>query len=270
MEHETFFVEREGKVVVLTLNRPHRRNSFNPKMVYELREFLLNLAMDCEARCLIVTGAGTAFCTGADYYEMMSDAETDPITERKTLRALFELTGYLRELDLATIAAVNGIALGGGAGLALACDIIIASDKARFGFVFHQAGACAADMAVSYHLPRVVGIHKASELLFTGEIIDSSEAERIRMVNKVVPHEALIKTARELAEKISAFPALSIAATKTAINNGLNSALFPQIGYEVLLQSSAFRTPEHKEAIRAFREKRPPDFEKFNKKDKSD
>jgi len=266
MEYEHLITQRDGKIVTLTLNRPQRRNSFNPKMAFELREFLLNLQLNVTVRSLIVTGSGTAFCAGADFYDLMSDEQTDALEERKILRALFEATAYLRELDVVTIAAVNGIALGGGAGLAMACDIIIASEKARFAFVFHNAGACAADMAVSYHLPRVVGIHKASELLFTGDMIDSNEAERIGLVNKVVPHKDLMQEANNMAKKVSFFPPFSIAATKTALNKGLNLDMSSQIGYEVLLQSAAFRTPEHKEAIKALREKRPPNFDKFDKK----
>jgi enoyl-CoA hydratase/carnithine racemase len=261
MEYERLIVEQEDRIIKVTLNRPQRRNSFDAKMAFELREFLLTLQLNTEVRSLIITGAGTAFCAGADFYDLMSDQETDPIRQRKVLRALFEVTAYLRELDVVTIAAVNGTALGGGAGLAMACDIVLSSQKARFGFVFHKAGACAGDMGVSYHLPRVVGLHKASELLFTGDIIDSSEAERIGLVNRVLPHDQLMEESKKMAEKVSFFPSLSIAATKTAINKGMNLDLFSQIGYETHLQGAAFQTPEHREAIRALREKRPPRFD---------
>jgi len=111
MEYEHLITQRDGKIVTLTLNRHQRRNSFNPKMAFELREFLLNLQLNVTVRSLIVTGSGTAFCAGADFYDLMSDEQTDALEERKILRALFEATAYLRELDVVTIAAVNGIAL---------------------------------------------------------------------------------------------------------------------------------------------------------------
>ena len=159
------------------------------------------------------------------------------------------------------IARVNGVAAGGGACTALACDLRIASEQARFGFVFVNAGLTGADMGATYFLPRLVGFGRASELLLTGAVIDAHEAERIGLVNRVVPHEELDAATNQLAQKLAAGPPIALRLTKQALHGGLDKDITSEFDFETYAQTLCIVSEDHLEGAQAFREKRAPVFQ---------
>jgi enoyl-CoA hydratase/carnithine racemase len=195
MKYEDVLFEKEDGVAVLTLDRPDRYNAFSPKMRVSIVRAIDDVANDPETRVLILTGAGKGFCTGFDW--MLSGGKLDLSLERPDKIGLGKrylgapigwIALWLRGLTKPTICAVNGVAAGGGLGLALACDILIASEEARFSSAFARRGLVP-DSGVTSFLPKLVGRAKALELMWTGDIIDAQEALRIGLVSKVVPHE---------------------------------------------------------------------------------
>lgn len=261
VEYRHLLTERDGPVLVVTLNRPEKLNPLNRRMGEELMDLFTSLRRDAGVRAVVLTGAGRAFCSGGDIDDLMSEGVTDPVEERRMIRSFNEVVLAMRALEKPIIAAVNGVAAGGGAALAIACDIILASEEARIGFVFHRIGLSAADMGATYHLPRLIGLHRAAELLFTGDIIDAREADRIGLVNRVVPADRLLDEARTLAHRLASLSPLSLATTKTALVKGLGLDLVSDIAYEGIIQSYVFRSEDHKEGVRAFHQKRPPRFQ---------
>jgi enoyl-CoA hydratase/carnithine racemase len=166
----------------------------------------------------------------------------------------------IKNVELPTIAAVNGHALGGGFALAIACDIRIASDDAKAGAVFVQRGASSADMGVSWILPRLVGAGWAAELMFSGDVIDAATAERIGLFNHVVPREQLMLAAREMAAKLAAGPPLGLKFTKRALNRSVWEGLQSQLEYECATQILCFQSDDFHEGVKSFFEKRKPEF----------
>jgi 2-(1,2-epoxy-1,2-dihydrophenyl)acetyl-CoA isomerase len=185
----------------------------------------------------------------------------DPETrERIAVRGFNALTRELRHVEKPIIAAVNGPAVGGGCCIALAADVRIASSQASFGLVFIRVGLAAADMGATFLLPRLVGLGCASELLLSGDTVDAERAERIGMVNRVVPPDGLLAEAQELAARIAAGPPVGVAMTKRALNRSLGMDIDEHLDYEAYIQSKCMMTEDHREGVEAFLAKRAPHF----------
>lgn len=264
--YETIIYEVEDGVAVITLNRPEVLNAFNTKMNSELKDALRRASEDPEVRAIIITGAGRAFCSGADVKEFASGVALEAFKgvdedEEKLEWLLEELISpyHLIRVEKPIIAAVNGVAVGFGMNLCINCDIVIASDKASFGEFFVKMGILP-DMNGCFILPRLIGVHRAKELIFTGDMIDAREAERIGLVNRVVPHEELMPTAKELARKLAERPPLAIGLAKRLIHEGYGELFDRSLRQELRYQARLYASEDHKEAARAFLEKRKPVF----------
>jgi len=211
-------------------------------------------------RVAILTGSGRAFCAGGDVGEFLDIAAMDAAGIEGWVRFFDILVLRIRNLEKPTIAAVNGPAVGGGCCLAMLCDMRIAAEEAKLGLVFTRRGLAGADMGATWFLPRLVGMGKAFELLLTGDLIDAREAERIGLVNRVVPAPELMPTARELAAKLAAGPPIGMKLTKRALNRSLSTDLTSHLDYEAAVQTFCFQTKDLQEGVKAFLEKRSPRF----------
>ncbi len=262
MNYNTIILTKEEGVATLTLNRPEKLNAWNEEMQTEALQALEEIRCDSEVRVLVVTGAGRGFSSGADLTAMAQREQGLP-TGRATLSTLpgvVELTYELRNLDRPTIAAVNGVAAGAGFGIALACDIRIASEQARFSQIFVKRGLVP-DSGCTYFLTKLLGTAKACELMFTGDFVDAAEAERLGIVNKVVPHDELMNETMALAKRIASGPPLTIELIKRAIYTGFSETdLRHQLHYEMYLQRMAMATEDFREGVTSFLEKREPKF----------
>lgn len=257
---EGLLVERANGVVTLTIDRPARKNAITGEMWRGLVETFDDLATRRDDRVLVITGAGDAFCSGADL-TAAADGEATSGTGAAvaSMRMVGRAALRLHELPLPTVAAVNGVAAGAGCNLALGCDLIVASDRARFTEIFAKRGL-ALDFGGSWLLPRLIGLHRAKELAFLADIIDASEAERIGLVNKVVPHERLAAEVAALASRLAAMPPLQLAVIKRQLNDGLSHTMAEAIESEDLAQALMFSSRDTAEALIAFVDKREPRF----------
>ncbi len=262
MAFQKLLYEVTNSVATITLNRPERLNALDYALRDELLAALRKAADDQTVRVVVLTGAGRAFCAGADIKEVLVPGlDLDPRTrEREEVRSFNELTRVIRELEKPVIAAVNGDAVGGGCCLTLAADIRVASTHARFGMVFVRIGLSSADMGGTFLLPRLIGLAHASELLLTGEIIDAERAERLGLVSRVVPPEELMTQAYELAARLAAGPPIGLALTKRALNRSLGLDIATHLDYEAYVQSACMLTADHREGVEAFLDKRQPQF----------
>jgi 2-(1,2-epoxy-1,2-dihydrophenyl)acetyl-CoA isomerase len=270
---DVLFDKRSDGVAVITLNRPDSLNAMGGQLIPLLAQHLSECAQDPAVRCVVLTGAGRAFCAGGDVKQMAagSDVVAGGDGGAKSFAAQFfygveglreaqrRTSGALHTMPKPTIAMVNGHAVGAGLSLALACDLRIASDKAKFGTVFRNVGF-SGDFGGSYFLPRLVGIEKARELYFTGEIIDAEEAKRIGMVSRVVPQDSLEEETMKLASLIASGPTLAYARMKENLNRSEHSDLATLLDQEALNMRLSATTNDHREAARAFVEKRSPSF----------
>jgi 2-(1,2-epoxy-1,2-dihydrophenyl)acetyl-CoA isomerase len=278
MEYKCLIVEKEGHVATVTLNRPDSGNSFDFRLMEEIDHvFRDNLDKDSEVRAIILTGMGKYFSTGLDLNVFASaKPEVDeeelekgvgssrvkaadgdiPWGKGTIVGAVVTMTTIAKPI----ICALNGPAVGLGLSVALASDIRIASDRARFSMIFVRRGL-SPDTGASFTLPRIVGMAKAKELLLTGDMIEATEAERIGIVSKVVPHEELMTAARELATKIAQNPPLAVAAHKEVLNRSLaEDDIIKQIELEIAYTDKMLNTEDFQEAAKAFLEKRDPVF----------
>ena len=261
MESKELILEKEGPIAVLTLNRPDKLNAIGLNMRVDFPLALQEVQEDEELRALIITGAGRGFCSGADVAVQAARAAGQQAeTSRKSI---LQLTGALilgfETINKPVIAAVNGIAAGVGLTLALASDIRIASAQARFSAIWVKRGLIA-DGGATLLLPLIVGMEKALELSFTGEVIDAQEAQRIRMVGKVVPAEELMDRAKELARKIAAGPPIAVELVKRVMLEKVRNQLREALLFESYAQGVCRTTQDQKEAVKAFMEKREPVF----------
>ena len=255
--------QRRGAVAWVTLNRPDVRNALTPEMRNRLIDLVGDVAADRELRCLVITGAGEGFCTGADIRgtsqrqgsgERVAGAARDTI--RQGVQRLFRA---LWELEKPTIASVNGIAAGFGCHLAFACDLVVASESARFVEAFPRRGI-APDGGGAYLLPRLIGLQKAKEFVFFADSWSAADAERIGLVNRVVPAEELEKSTTEWAERLAAGPTKALGLAKRLLNRSLESDLSTSLEEEALAQELITSTEDIKEGMRAFAERRDPRF----------
>ena len=253
-------VERADGVVTVTLNRPDRKNAVTPQMWVELAALFSEIADRREDRVLVVTGAGDAFCSGAD---LAAAGESGGPPGAGGGMAMMRTVGRaalrLHELPIPAIAAVNGVAAGAGCNLALGCDLIVASDRARFSEIFARRGL-AIDFGGSWLLPRLIGLHRAKELALLADVIDATEAERIGLVNRVVPHATLLEEAYTLAGRLAAMPPLQLAVIKRQLDDGLNRTMAEAVEAEGVAQALMFSSADTAEALLAFFEKRSPRF----------
>ena len=261
METTDLILEKDGPIAVLTLNRPDKMNAISADMRVAIPQALQEIQEDDSVRALILTGAGRGFCSGADVAVQAARAAgqvTD--TSRQTL---LQLVGSFilafEKVNKPVIAAVNGIAAGVGLTMTLTCDIRIASANARFSAIWVKRGLIA-DGGASLLLPLTVGMEKALELCFTGEVINAQEAERIRLVSRVVPAEELMTRAKELAQKIAANPPISVELAKRVMWEKVRNQLREQLIFESYAQGLCRTTQDQKEAVKAFMEKREPQF----------
>lgn len=260
MSYKTIIYAKEGLVATITLNRPDRMNAYNQEMALEMLEAIKDVGSDEAVKVLVVTGAGRAFCSGYELEDLRLEDKSNPIRFVVEMRDGFHrLLLALRELDKPTIASINGAAVAGGLSLALACDLRLASDKAklgdgslRFGFVTDEGG--------TFLLPRAVGLEKALSLMFTGEILDAQEAQRVGLVGKVVPHDDLPRATRELAAKIAQGPPIALGLTKRAVYRHLDMDMQSALEDVAIAGQLADHTEDAIEGVAAFQQKRAPRF----------
>jgi len=265
MAYKLIKIEIEDEVAVLTLNRPDKLNCLNAVILHEMSKALSELNADDGVKALILTGAGRAFCSGADLAEQPygTDKYQPGISRAEHITPFVSFGWVVKHIEDFTkpvIAAVNGIAAGGGLALALAADVRIASENATFSAIFVKRGLVP-DCGVSYYLPRLVGISKALELMWTGENVDAREAERIGLANKVVPHNHLMKSAHEFARVLAKGPSLAIEMIKRMAYTGLKAdSVITQMAMEDFMQQVCRESEDVREGVMGFLEKRPPNF----------
>jgi 2-(1,2-epoxy-1,2-dihydrophenyl)acetyl-CoA isomerase len=256
--YQTLLVERTGAIATLTLNRPEARNAIDLAMRQELGAALDEIEGDEAARVLILTGAGGHFCAGGDVKSMRSRRLT-AVEGRQRVELLNRMVLRLVEFPRPTLAMVDGYAVGAGTNLALCCDVVIASDRARFGELFNKIGLVP-DGGGSWLLPRLVGLARAKELVFTGEVFDAAEAARLGLVNRVVPATDLQRVTRALAEQIAAGPPAVQRLAKHMLNRAATSDLAAALDLEAYSQGLAIASEDHQEGLAAFFDKRTPTF----------
>jgi len=264
-KYSTIIVEQRDGIAILTLNRPETLNAWNEQMSSEVASFINKIDAHEGVRVLIITGAGRSFSSGADVKdELAKVAEGAPVTLFERIMwgrpSVVTIPLQLRRLDKPVIGAINGIAAGAGFAVALACDLRIASETAQFSMAFILRGLIP-DSGSTLLLTRLVGSARACELIFTGKTISAAEAEKMGLVNKVVPQEKLMEVAEELARTLIKRPPIALKYAKRAIYKGLTEVdLASHIDYELALNRMCTHTEDFKEAIRAFLEKREPVF----------
>jgi len=268
MEYQTIVLEKKDNISTLTLNRPEKLNALSPQMMAELVHALRDVSSDNESLVLVITGAGRGFCSGADLSARAGSQAASSNEEGKAEEESEDVTlkGFAREAPLIlagmkkpVIAAINGVAVGGGCTFTLACDIRIASETARFSIPLTRVGFTF-ELGSSYFLSRVVGIGKACELAFTGRMIDATEAKEIGLVNQVVPADELMDTTYQMAGDIMRAAPLATQVSKAGLYQGMNADLTTQLRWEALALSYLAGTEDFKEGGRAFVEKRDPVF----------
>jgi enoyl-CoA hydratase len=257
MGYETIIIEQEGSVGILKLNRPQVLNALNGKVISELLLVLNQIEKEVMPKVLIITGAGEkAFVAGTDIVEMEKLSSFEAREFASLVRKAIDKVACLNR---PVIAAINGFALGGGCELAMACDIRIASEKAKMGQPETGLGIIPG-AGGTQRLPRLVGPSRAKQLVFTGEIIDGKTALEIGLVDKVVPPDHLMEEAKKMAFTIAGKPKIALALAKEAINRGLDMDLQDGLSYEIECFAQCFSTQDQKEGMRAFSEKRTPNY----------
>jgi len=248
-------------VATITLNRPERLNALTFEVYRELTDTFAALKDETEVRSVVITGAGRAFCSGGDVHDIIGELfSRDMEGLLEFTRMTCELIANIRALPKPVIASLNGTTAGAGACIALASDIRIASDQAKIAFLFVKVGLSGADMGAAYLLPRVVGLAKATELLYTGDFISAPEAAAIGLYNRVVEADALAATTKEFAERLAAGPTFAVAKTKEMLNREMTMDLTAALECEAQAQAICMQHPDYREAYDAFVAKREPRF----------
>jgi len=263
MAFKTILFEEDGGLAKITLSRPDKLNSFTTEMHGEMRQALKRVIEEDRLRALLITGAGRAFCAGQD----LSDRAVAPGDEPRDLGASLEshynpMIRTLRELELPVVCAVNGVAAGAGANLALACDIVLAGRSASFIQAFCKIGLVP-DSGGSYHLPLLVGRARAMGLALLGERLSAEQAAEWGLIWKCVDDAALMDEATAMAKELAEGPTLGLALIKRAINSAADNTLKLQLELERDLQRRAGQSEDYREGVAAFLEKRPPRFKGF-------
>ena len=257
--YSTILVERANGVVTITFNRPHRKNAANGTMWIELLEVLTEIHFRSEDRVVVFTGAGGEFCSGADLVDMGDGSGRTHTHSYYSMREITAVIMALARLPQPTIAKVRGVAVGVGCNIALGCDLVVASDNARFSEIFSKRGM-SLDGGGSWILPRRIGLHRAKELAFFADIIDAAEADRIGLVNRVVTDGELDAFVGAWVDRLLALPPIALAQSKRLLNNAMQVTLEEALDDEGVAQTVNFGTKDTPEAIAAFVEKRAPKF----------
>jgi enoyl-CoA hydratase/carnithine racemase len=256
---DTLVVDREGGVVTVTLNRPHRKNALTGTMVGALTSELREVARRPGDRVLVLAGAGGEFCSGADLSDADGPAQSGSPTALTRVRRVSDLAAALHGLGKPAIAKVDGVAVGAGLGLALGCDLVVASERARFSMIFVRR-ALSPDAGTSWLLPRLVGMARAKELALLGDMLDATAAYGLGLVTRVVPVHELDTTVAALAERLAAGPALALSLTKQLLDASWSSSLADAVEHEAQCQAVNAAGEDTKEAFAAFSEKREPRY----------
>ena len=254
---ETILVGRggpDGGVVTVTLERPEKRNAINPQMALELLEVFREIAARPDDRVLVLTGEGGTFCSGADLTGEVQDAHA--LVYMRTIGAV---ALALQSIPKPTIAKVRGVAAGAGCNMALACDLVVASEDARFTQIFAKRGMVV-DFGGSWLLPRLVGMQRAKELAFFGDFVSATDAHDLGLVNRVLPETDVDAFVDEWAERLAAGPPLALSMTKSLLSHSFETSIEQALEDEARCQALCIGTQDTREAIKAFAEKRPPVF----------
>jgi enoyl-CoA hydratase/carnithine racemase len=244
--------DRDG-VRTLTLNRPRRKNALNPQLWVELRDALRAVADDRDVRAVVLTGAGGAFCSGADI------SVPEDIHPRHKLTRLTDVALALHELAVPTVAKVTGVAVGAGWNLALGCDFVVATPESTFCQIFSRRGL-SVDLGGSWLLPKLVGLQQAKRLVMLAETIDATEAHALGLVTWVTPAEEIDAFVDDLADRLAAGPPVALAQSKALLNDGADATMREALANEARAQNGNFATADSAEAYAAFAEKRQPGF----------
>jgi len=247
----------EGKVLKITMNRPDKYNSFIREMALALQEELKSAGMNGEVRAILLTGEGKAFCAGQDLQEAISDE--GPELTKIVGEHYNPIISQIRHLQKPVVAAVNGVAAGAGANIALACDVVVACESASFIQAFSKIGLIP-DSGGTYTLPRLIGFQKASALMMLGDKVSAEEAERMGMIYKVFPDSGFDNEAIKIASELSEMPTQALAYTKELLNQTYLNRLDQQLKEEDKYQTLSGKTKDYEEGVNAFLEKRKPEF----------
>jgi len=257
---EELLISREGAVEVITINRPESLNALSYSIVEGLGDRFQKLNFDDDVRAVILTGAGDSFSSGADLGGAGGREDSFTPLGMRISAAMYSRAAYsIWWCEKPVIGAINGVAAGGACNLALSCDMLVASETARFIQVFVRRGLVA-DAGGTFFLPRLIGLARAKELMFTGEALSASKAFELGIVNKVVPPEKLMDEAMELAQRMAAGPTRAIGMMKTMLNRSFESDILTALDREGTMQGIVVSTADVVEGVTAFMQKREPDF----------
>ena len=263
MSYQNIIVEIRDGVGTITLNRPEVLNAINPVMHVELDDVFVDFSMDDDVNCIVITGAGRAFCAGGDIRGMSNRVSGEPPRQSSIGSGIIgsgsRLINHILDVGQPIIAAINGDAVGLGATLALFCDVTYAAENARIGDTHVKVGYVAGDGG-SIIWPLLVGISRAKELLMTGDLINAREAERMGLLNHVLPKDAVLPKAMELAQRLADGPSLAISGTKISVNKWLKQQVSLFLEASLALERITGASEDHKEAVGAFMERRPANF----------
>jgi 2-(1,2-epoxy-1,2-dihydrophenyl)acetyl-CoA isomerase len=257
------YEKKPDHTVLITLNRPEKRNPLIPKLREELIEALKEAEADEDIKVIVLTGAGKAFSAGGDI-ENFAKRISKESQSKRAFQSVERIGAWgieIARMDKPIIAAINGVAAGAGISIALLCDLRIASDQAKFILAFARMGLIP-DVGLTYLLPRTIGMGKALELFYTAGTVDAREAYQLGLVNKIVPQEKLMEEALSMASRIAKGPQIAFRLIKRAVFREMVSSLQDQIELEGVMQNICFATEEHREGVKAFLEKREPVFRK--------
>ncbi len=261
MSYASFIYEVDDGIATIRLNDPERLNALTFETYAELERVFAAMAGDSAVKVVVITGAGKGFCSGGSVHGIIAKLlEMTAEEQHRFTRLTCDVVKNMRTLKKPIIAAVNGIAAGAGAIFALASDIRILSDRAKFAFLFAKVGLSGADMGACYLLPRIVGQGRAAELLFTGDTIDAQECLRIGLANRVLPHEKLLDETYALARKFKDGPLHAMGVTKDLLDREADMDLSQALELEAAEQARLMQSADFKEGYRAFIEKRPAKF----------
>jgi 2-(1,2-epoxy-1,2-dihydrophenyl)acetyl-CoA isomerase len=261
MTYQTIQSEMRGQVCLLTLNRPDRLNALTVEVARELQDAITESVKN-GARCIVLTGGGRAFCAGGDLREMQEIASREGRVDAffdEPLRVLNDLVLLIRNVPVPIIAAVNGVASGGGCNLALACDLVVAAESATFNQAFIRIGLTP-DIGGTFILPRLIGWKRAAELMFTGDMVSAGRAYEMGMINLVVPNGEMMAQVMVLAEKLASAPTAAIGRIKQLLEASALNDYGSQLDLERKTQIESGKTKDFVEGVAAFLERRPPRF----------
>ncbi len=258
MSNPSVVVKIKNQVAYLTLNRPEVFNSFNREMALRFQKMLDDCKLNEQVRAIVITGSGKAFCAGQDLKEVTSP-ELNPGFKKILEEHYNPIITRIRTINKPVIAAVNGVAAGAGANIALACDIVLASEKASFIQAFSKIGLVP-DSGGTFFLPRLIGFQKASALMMTGDKVSATEAERLGMIYKVIPEENFEEEIILFSEKMAQMPTQALGFIKQMLTQSMTNTLENQLELESTLQIDSAQSNDYQEGVNAFVEKRKPKF----------